>query len=61
MNCNVNIKMFSGVCMTAEVFLYINSMVLIIFSGMPYARRIKNILFMSTESMAVFCGFLFPR
>ena len=56
--------------MTAEVFSYIISMALTIFSGMPYARRIRNILFMSTESkaflgsmkiMAAFCGFLFLR
>ena len=38
--------------MTAEVFSYIISMALTIFSGMPYARRIRNILFLSTESKA---------
>ena len=55
MNSYVNIKMFSspsGVNMTAEVFSYIISMALTIFSGMPYARRIRNILFLSTESKA---------
>ena len=38
--------------MTAEVFSYIISMALTIVSGMPYARRIRNILFLSTESKA---------
>ena len=56
--------------MTAEVFSYIIYMALTIFSWMTYARRIRNILFLSTESkvfltsmkiMADFGGFLFPR
>ena len=38
--------------MTAEVFSYIIYMALTIVSGMPYARIIRNILFLSTESKA---------
>ena len=38
--------------MTVDVFSYIISMALAIFSGMTYARRIRNILFLSTESKA---------
>ena len=40
----------SGVSTTAEVFSYIISIA--IFCGMPYARRTRNILFMSTDSKA---------
>ena len=40
----------SGVNTTADVFTYIICMALTIFSGMPYAWRIWNSVFLSTES-----------
>ena len=41
-----------GVNTTAEVFSYIICMALTIFSGMPYAWRIRNSLFLFTKSKA---------
>ena len=42
----------SGVNTTADVFTYIICMALTIFSGMPYAWRIRNRVFLSTGSKA---------
>ena len=42
----------SGVNTTADVFTYIICMAFTIFSGMPYAWRIWNSVFLSTESQA---------
>ena len=42
----------SGVNTTADVFTYSICMALTIFSEMPYARRIWNSVFLSTESKA---------
>ena len=55
MNSYVNIKMFSfpfGSDYDCRVFSYIISMALTLFSGMTYARKIRNILFLSTKSKA---------
>ena len=42
----------SRVSTTAEVFSYIISVALTILGGVSHARRIRNILFLSTESKA---------
>ena len=42
----------SGVSRTAYVFTYIMCMAFTIFSGMPHARRIWNIVLLYTQSKA---------